>query len=58
MKRLEVLKNELYKMAIKLNPGVKLYEIGHTCDHARKYSKELLINGFSFLTYSTGGGAY
>ena len=37
------------------------------CDHAKKYSEELLINGFSFLTesgrkleeeaYLQGGGA-
>ena len=47
-KCLEVLKNELDKMAIKLNAGVKLNGTGHRCDHTQKYSIELLINGFLF----------
>ena len=45
-KHLEVLKNELDKMAIKLN----LYDARPWCDLAKKYSEKLLINGFSFLT--------
>ena len=46
-KCLEVLKDESDKMAIKLN-YMKL-DIGVIM---QKYSKELLINGFSFLTES------
>ena len=41
-KHLEALKNELDKMAIKLN-----HENRHRCDQAKYYSGELLINGFS-----------
>ena len=38
-KCLEVLKNELDKMAIKLNPGFQLYQTGHRCDHAKNMLK-------------------
>ena len=46
-KRLEVLKNELDKMAF----------TRHRCSHAKKYSKELLINGFfDPIWQGIGGG--
>ena len=54
---LEVLKNELDTDGYQ----VKSYETRHRCDHAKNYSEELLINGFSFLTESDrilGGGLF
>ena len=42
-KHLEVLKNELDKMAIKLH-----HENRHRCDQVKTYSGELLINSFLF----------
>ena len=49
-KCLEVLKNELDKMAIKLN-YMKL-DIHAGVIMQKKYSEELVVNGFSFLTES------
>ena len=42
-KHLEVLKNELDKMAIKLH-----HENGHRCDQAKTYFGELLLTAFLF----------
>ena len=35
-----------------LRNALKYYKMNWMCDHAKKYSEELLINGFSFLTES------